>query len=110
MIKLERIERWPRLKRPDGWVPEFGERVWYARGGRHPSEIVRVGLVMRGGCYPIAVRMGTHGAMLHGDAPLSRLWPLLGWEQERERRRREDGEDGETGRGGDGEMVLTGTR
>lgn len=93
--------RWPRLKRPEDWVPEFGERVWYARGGHHLLEIVRVGLVIEPGRYPIAVRAGTHGAMFHVDAPLSRLWPLKGWEQERERRRREDC-DGE-----EGELVLT---
>ncbi len=90
MIKLERIVRWPRLKRPDDWRPAWGERVWFARGGLHRVEIVRVGLVMREGCYPIALRSGTHGAMVCGSVPLARLWPLPGWEQERERRRRED--------------------
>lgn len=87
MIRLERVERWPRLKRPEEWRPVWGERCWFARGGPHRLEIVRIGLVIEGDRYPIAIRAGTHGAMLHGDAPLSRLWPLRGWEVERERRR-----------------------
>lgn len=89
-ISLEEpLRRRPWLRRPDGWRPCWGERVWFARGGDHRLEIVRVGFGGTGDCFPIAVRAGTHGARLHGTASLSRLWPLPGWEAERERFDRE---------------------
>lgn len=83
------LRRRPWLRRPEGWRPRWGERVWYARGGGHRLEIVRVGLVAIGDQFPIAVRASTGGARIHGTAPLSRLWPLPGWEEERERFDRE---------------------
>lgn len=87
---LEPLARRPRLQRPEGWAPLFGERVWFARGGLHRIEIVTVGLCRSEDGYPIAVRAGTHGAMILGIAHLERLWPLRGWEADRAKRARED--------------------
>lgn len=86
MIRLEKIVKWPRLKRPEGWAPQWGEQVWFLRGGPFPAEIVRVGFVTVGDRYPISIRAATGEAMMLGHVPLSRLWPMKGWEQERARR------------------------
>lgn len=88
---LEPLDRRPWLRRPGGWAPLFGERVWFARGGPYRLEIVRVGLPRGEEGYPIAVRAGTHGSMILATVPLDRLWPLRGWEADRERRAREEG-------------------
>lgn len=92
MIPLERIRRWPHLRRPEGWRPRWGERVWFARGGAYRPEIVRVGCLAIGDRFPISVRASTGGAMMVGDVPLGRLWPMKGWEEERGRREAEEGD------------------
>lgn len=85
-MRLEkRLTRWPRLKRPEGWEPRFGERVWFAPGDQHRLTIVRVRLGREGDRFPISIRASTCGAQMYGTAPLSRLWPVLGWEEERAR-------------------------
>lgn len=90
MIRLEKIVNWPRLKRPEGWSPQWGEQVWFLRGGPYRPEIVRVGFAAIGDRFPISVRAATSEARMIGRVPLSRLWPLKGWEQARARREAEE--------------------
>jgi hypothetical protein len=95
MIRLEKIVKWPRLKRPEGWAPQWGEQVWFLRGGPFPAEIVRVGFAAVGDRFPISVRAATSEARMLGHVPLSRLWPMKGWEQERARREAEEADPAE---------------
>lgn len=93
MIRLEKIVEWPRLKRPEDWAPQWGERVWFLRGGHYPPEIVRVGFAAVGDRFPISIRAATSEARMLGHVPLSRLWPMKGWEKERARREAEEARD-----------------
>lgn len=85
----EALRTCPWLKRPEGWRPRYGENVWSAQGGDHPMKIVRVGDCLGGDLYQVAIPAGTLGARIRGTATLDYLWPLPGWEEERERFDRE---------------------
>lgn len=78
------LHRRVRLRRPEDWVPRWGERVMFVRGGDYLSRTVRI--------LAIPAGEGRHGIQLDrliGSAPIERLWPLPNWRETREREDRE---------------------
>lgn len=90
MIRLERIARWPRLKRPEEWLPQRGERCWFAQGGPYRIQTARILSPPQDGRVMISIPGGTHGARLMDAVPLSRLWPWRDWEAQQAAFARED--------------------
>lgn len=91
MIRLERIRRWPRLRRVEDWSPLMGEKCWFAQGGDHRVATARIVRSAQEGKVAIAIRGGTRcGVEIIGEVPLARVWPWKDWQEQHARLERDD--------------------